>query len=1223
MSPQSSRLQQSIALCLLCMTGWPTLAAAQPFPIQGAIVPGERLSDWLLRNAGPNADTTALQWQVQAEQVPQSQLRQAVIVALENNSTIQMSPDARNRLSDWLRSLPLTGRLTVAIPDARWLQASPRQDPVLQEGQQVVLPARPSSVTVLTEAGQPCSAAHRSGALVQDYLRACLGASAATLADWAWVAQPDGRTSRYGIAPWNQQAQAEPGPGAWIWAPSRDADIPPSVSDNLGRFLATQLPGEFSPSTPSRTAAAAPQVEGARPRSEQLTASDWGEIGLLQTPTARMAPSGDVRLHLSHVSPYTRGTVMFQRLDWLEAGFRYSDVANRLYGPDIAGNQSYKDKSLDLKLRLWEESANAPQVALGLRDFGGTGLFSGEYLVANKRWGNWDASLGLGWGYLGARGNIKNPLTFVDSSYGYRDRTIAVAGTTSFSSSNYFHGPTALFGGVQWQSPSNPWIFKVELDGNDYRNEPQGNNQVVRSPFNFGAVYRYSPYVDFSFGLERGNSLMLGFTLHGSLNELHTPKTLDPVLPGVQSGAPVQLPPDGWESTAHTIERFTGWSVRSVSHQAGTTTLVAESDGAVHLQERIDRAVTILHRDAPASSTRFVFQLQERGLPMSRVEIDRAEWVVQHTIPTPPALRLPAQQVSPGQKTVPIAIDPVPSPHFRHREAEGRGDPCWSASGRDMDCHIAGATRNDDGQSPSWIGKAPGFSAEWGPSYNQILGGPDAFFLYQLGVQSKLEHRFTDSTWLTGNVDLRVIDNYDKFKYDAPSDLPRVRTYQREYVTSSRFTMPLLQLTHVEDLGGGHYVSAYGGMLESMYGGVGAEWLYHPWQSRLSFGVDVNHVRQRDFRQNLAFRDYGINTGHATVYWDTGWKDLQVKLSAGRYLAGDVGATFDIKRVFSNGVAAGAWATKTDVSAQQFGEGSFDKGLYVTIPFDVLLPKSTGGTGNIIWNPLTRDGGARLSRRFTLDELTRQRDYRALLWRSNAPVGVSSDEDTSYVLREPGANILSNLGGTTATLGRQIGAIPASTWFWAGGAILASSLLDKPADRWAANHQAGNADRLGTATNALPGVLALGTGLVYISGQGASSTAETALKAAGYTYAANLVTRYAVGRARPSDEMGNASFNGFNSSAMQSGFPSNHVAVTFALVTPFAQERNNPWLYGLAAASAYGRVQKRDHWVSDTVAGAFMGYAIGSLLGEQKQRKEDGMRLSVTSQAVTATWAFK
>jgi hypothetical protein len=37
--------------------------------------------------------------------------------------------------------------------------------------------------------------------------------------------------------------------------------------------------------------------------------------------------------------------------------------------------------------------------------------------------------------------------------------------------------------------------------------------------------------------------------------------------------------------------------------------------------------------------------------------------------------------------------------------------------------------------------------------------------------------------------------------------------------------MPVLQLTHVHELGNGHYLSAYGGMLESMYGGVGAEWL--------------------------------------------------------------------------------------------------------------------------------------------------------------------------------------------------------------------------------------------------------------------------------------------------------------------------------------------------------------------------------------------------------------
>ena len=1190
--PQPSCIAQACFLCLAGGLSLSALAQSTPVfaaPIQTAIIPGERLSDWLLRNAGPNADTTALHWQVPAERAPQARLRQAALQGLQQSPMVALSPEAKTHLGDWLMALPVTGRLTVAIADARWLQSAPEQDPFLSVGHRVFLPPRPNTVTVVTEMGQPCAATHISGALVQDYLQACLGEGASARVDWAWIAQADGRTTRYGIAPWNQEPQAEPSPGAWIWAPARQASVPYSVSDNLARFLATQLPGELSLSLSAAQAVQVQRWPTEPIRDAQVTASDWGEIGLLQTPTARMAPSGSVRFSTSRVSPYTNGNVMFQRLEWLETGFRYTDVSNRLYGPNIAGSQTYKDKSIDLKLRLREESAFGPQVALGLRDVGGTGLFAGEYMVANKRWGNWDASLGLGWGYLGSRGNIKNPLSFLGDAFATRPvADVGQGGTTNTSA--MFHGPSALFGGVQWHSPASSWVFKLELDGSDYQHQPQTNNQPARSPLNLGAVYRYSPNIDFSFGLERGNSLMVGFTLHGALDQIYSPKVLDPTLATVKTTAPFELPTAGWGPTAQTLALFTGWNVREIFQHHATTTVVAETGATVHLQERIERAVTVLHRDAPAASTRFVLKLQERGLPMSQVEVDRAAWVTQQTQVEPPALRLPAIQVVQGaQSKLKLPVEPDANPRL------------------------------------FWQGKPPGFSAEWGPSYSQILGGPDNFFLYQLGLQGKLEHRFSDNTWVTSAIDLRVLDNYDNFKFDGPSQLPRVRTNQREFVTTSRLTMPVLQLTHVRELGNGHYLSAYGGMLESMYGGVGAEWLYRPWQGRLAFGMDINQVRQRDFKQNLSFREYGVSTGHATLYWDTGWRDLQVKLSAGQYLAGDVGATLDVKRVFSNGVSAGAWASKTNVPSEVFGEGSFDKGLYVTIPFDVMLPKSTSGNGNLIWNPLTRDGGARLNRMFTLNDLTRQRDFRALSLRSAKPVGVNSAENQSYVLSEPANHLFSNVGSTTATLGRQVGDIPGSTWLWAGGAILASSLLDKPLDNWAQNHQGGTTAKLGTATNALPVALALGAGLLYtgIGGQPAASTAETALKAAGYTLAANLATRYVVGRARPIDEQGSFSFSGFNSQAAQSGFPSNHMAIAFAVVTPFAQQHDMPWLYVAAGATAFGRVQKRDHWASDTVAGAFMGYAIGSLLSDQQNRSPSAMRLSLTPQAVVANWAFK
>jgi hypothetical protein len=146
----------------------------------------------------------------------------------------------------------------------------------------------------------------------------------------------------------------------------------------------------------------------------------------------------------------------------------------------------------------------------------------------------------------------------------------------------------------------------------------------------------------------------------------------------------------------------------------------------------------------------------------------------------------------------------------------------------------------------------------------------------------------------------------------------------------------------------------------------------------------MNHVYQRDFKQNFGtlFTNYQVNTGHATAYWDTGFSNVLVKLQVGQYLAGDRGVTMDISRRFNNGVMMGAYATKTNVSAAQFGEGSFDKGVYLSLPFDVMLPKFSERSATIAWQPLTRDGGARLVRANPLYNLTSGRDARAFQYES-------------------------------------------------------------------------------------------------------------------------------------------------------------------------------------------------------------------------------------------------
>jgi membrane-associated phospholipid phosphatase len=143
-----------------------------------------------------------------------------------------------------------------------------------------------------------------------------------------------------------------------------------------------------------------------------------------------------------------------------------------------------------------------------------------------------------------------------------------------------------------------------------------------------------------------------------------------------------------------------------------------------------------------------------------------------------------------------------------------------------------------------------------------------------------------------------------------------------------------------------------------------------------------------------------------------------------------------------------------------------------------------------------------------------------------------------------------------------------------------------------------------------------------VAGDEASATAKTAVTAAAMTVGANALTKYTVGRARPLDEKGAAQFDGFAPAAAQSSFASNHVAVAFALATPFAQAYDQPWLYGLAASSALGRLQSREHWLSDTVAGGLLGYAVGSLSYAHQQAKSRAPRISVSDRAVSAHWSF-
>ena len=241
----------------------------------------------------------------------------------------------------------------------------------------------------------------------------------------------------------------------------------------------------------------------------------WGSIGLIQNPSARFSDDGEFLFGISSESPYNRIFGRAQFFPWMEAIVRYTEATYSSY--NFGSPQTWKDKGFDVKIKLLDESEHRPALAIGAIDFGGTGFYSSEYLVASKRFNNFDLTMGLGWGSFansGAcwlktydptlcpdkRGQIDNPMGWFFDSYKTRGRGASLGGT--FNLGSMFSGPEAsFFGGVEYFTPIENLSLKVEYDSHDYKEVigreyvfyEEGNLFGLDSSINVALNYRLRP----------------------------------------------------------------------------------------------------------------------------------------------------------------------------------------------------------------------------------------------------------------------------------------------------------------------------------------------------------------------------------------------------------------------------------------------------------------------------------------------------------------------------------------------------------------------------------------------------------------------------------------------------------------------------------------------------------------------------------------------------------
>ncbi|MGI2215190.1 YjbH domain-containing protein [Shewanella oncorhynchi] len=727
--------------------------------------------------------------------------------------------------------------------------------------------------------------------------------------------------------------------------------------------------------------------------------SDFGGVGLMQMPTGRMAPEGEFNFATSYNDEYQHFTASVQLFPWFETTVRYTQVQDLLYSsdPSFSGNTKYTDKGIDFKVRLLEESNWLPETSIGVRDFGGTGLFDAEFIAATKRVGPLDFTLGIGWGYIGNSGNLTSDKK--DLNYNC-DRDTSVGGTGgTVDYQRWFKGCAALFGGVEYQTPWDPLRVKVEYDGNDY----QSDFPVVRggiampqdSKFNYGLLYRFGDWGDLHLSYERGNTWTLGFSLQTNFNELtqikrdpaaakykpipaapltHAQTTNTPLdsinsseqTPAIASAtldttteiADVHLiqPQEGmletainWSKVAQDLQSIAGYNNPKIYLDSDSITVVGEQTKFRDRNEAHQRAATILANNSDITRIKEYRLIETHyNQPITETRIDAEKFV---------------QVVSFGYLNAKIAdASQVSVPSLPQGQLVTNSDK-------------------------NWLDKL-GFDIS--PTMVQSFGGSESFYMFNIGVTGSANYRFTDNFEFGGSLYLNLYDNYDKFLYDVPpdgTDLKRVRTLIRQYVHDNPVRVNNLQLTWMDNFSDNISYQAYGGYLEMMYGGVGTEFLYRPLNSQWAFGFDVNYAKQRDpdsmfgfFKDenqfdpltNRAYRvQTGVVTGHATAYYQPEWfPNTLLRVSAGQYLTEDKGVTVDFSKQFDSGVIVGAFATKTNLSADEYGEGSFTKGFYISIPFDLMTVKSTHSRAFLSWMPLTRDGGQMLGRKYNLFDVT-------------------------------------------------------------------------------------------------------------------------------------------------------------------------------------------------------------------------------------------------------------
>ena len=360
----------------------------------------------------------------------------------------------------------------------------------------------------------------------------------------------------------------------------------------------------------------------------------YGVTGLIDMPSGQAQPDAQMGASYAVFGNTTRRNFTFQILPRLSGTLRYSTINN--WGrPNDPGYDLF-DRSFDLQLQILNEKGWQPSLALGFRDFLGTGVYSSEYLAASKTVAqDFTLSAGVGWGRLAGVGGVTNPFCSMSDSMCTRDRDFGKGGTVAWD--RFFHGEDmGFFGGVEWRTPIDKLTLKAEYSSDAYTREQQGVDAGFerKSPLNFGAEYRIRDGVTLGAYYMYGSTVGVNFVLSGNPYDPPLPQNLGtgplPVNPRPEGGRGTD-----WVNDPNARTQLIDAVGKALDADGITLEAVEFGPDAVEVRivdrqinampKAIGRTARVLAVAMPYSVETFRITPVEDGVPTTTVTVDRTD----------------------------------------------------------------------------------------------------------------------------------------------------------------------------------------------------------------------------------------------------------------------------------------------------------------------------------------------------------------------------------------------------------------------------------------------------------------------------------------------------------------------------------------------------------------------------------------------------------------------